>query len=568
MISLKKSLTKILIKDGLITQKQLDYALDIQKKEGGRLSDLLIKLKIIDEKELVAALSHGLSIPPINLSKLTIDSKITQIISSEVVRNYQVMPVSLLGNSLTIAMADPLNVFAIDDIRTLTGFEINPIIATQKDIREAIEEYYSKSANKVITEIAEDINKLHLELIQTDVEEENVSSQELIKLTQEAPVVKITNMLLAQATKQKASDILIEPLEKTMRVRYRIDGILKEVPAPPKSLHESIVSRIKVISELDIAERRIPQDGRFKIKLKEREVDFRVSILPSSSGEKVALRVLDKSQATLDIEKLGFDSNALSGLKKAALMPHGMILVCGPTGCGKTTTLYSILKYVDSPQKNIVTVEDPVEYQLKGINQVTSKPDIGLSFANALRSILRQDPDTIMIGEIRDYETVDIAIKSALTGHLVLSTLHTTNAAGSIIRLINMGVEAFLIASSLIMVAAQRLVRKICSYCKESYTVDTHFKKGLGIENLPSQLFRGKGCSRCFNAGFSGRIGIIEVLVVTAEIREKIYRHASEAEIKQEARRQGMKTLRENGIVKVKAGITTIEEILRVTAPD
>lgn len=349
MVSLKEQLTKILIEDGLITQEKLNFALNIQKKEGGRLSDVLIKFKLINEKGLVTALSHGLGIPLINLSKFKIDSKVSRIIPHNLARSYQIMPVSLIGDSLTVAMADPLNIFAIDDIKALTGFNINPIITTQEDIQKAIGEYYSESTHEVITEIAKGIEKSSLELVQTTVQEEEVDSEELIRLTQETPVVKITNMLLMQSTKLKASDILIEPLQDNIRVRYRIDGVLRETQAPPKSLHEGIVSRIKVMSELDIAERRIPQDGRFKVKLGTREIDFRVSILPSSFGEKVALRILDKSQATLDVEKLGFENDALSNLKEAASQPHGMILVCGPTGCGKTTSLYSILKYVDSP---------------------------------------------------------------------------------------------------------------------------------------------------------------------------------------------------------------------------
>jgi type II secretory ATPase GspE/PulE/Tfp pilus assembly ATPase PilB-like protein len=369
----------------------------------------------------------------------------------------------------------------------------------------------------------------------------------------------------------KSSDILIEPFGKKIRLRFRVDGILREQEAPPKNMYTSIVSRIKVISDLDIAEHRLPQDGRFKVAMFGREVDFRVSVLPSSFGEKVALRILDKSQAMLDLDKLGFGEGLVGQVKKVAKLPHGMMLVCGPTGSGKTTTLYSILKFVDSPQKNLVTVEDPVEYQLEGINQVAARPDIGLTFASALRSILRQDPNIIMIGEIRDFETVDIAIKSALTGHLVLSTLHTTTAAGAIARLTNMGVEPYLINSSLVCVVAQRLVRRICSYCKEEYPVKKEMLDSLklNLDNAKkTAFFRGRGCPNCFNTGYSGRVGIAEILLLTPPIRQFITERAQEHVIKKQARKEGMRTLREEGVRAVLEGETTIEEVIRVTAPD
>jgi type II secretory ATPase GspE/PulE/Tfp pilus assembly ATPase PilB-like protein len=420
----------------------------------------------------------------------------------------------------------------------------------------------------VIENLVREISETSLELIKEE-KEALPSDQELTRISKEAPVIKVTNRILEDAVKRKSSDILIEPWERSLRVRYRVDGILQEVEAPPKQMHPLLVSRIKVISDLDIAEHRLPQDGRFKVKIAQREVDFRVSILPSSFGEKVALRILDKSQATLDIEKLGFSADTVAKLKKLSVMPHGMLLVCGPTGSGKTTSLYSILKFVDSPAKNIVTVEDPVEYQLEGINQVTARPEIGLTFAAALRSILRQDPNVIMVGEIRDYETVDIAIKSALTGHLVLSTLHTTTASGAIVRLINMGVEPYLINSSLIAVVAQRLVRKICEHCKEEHEVKNDVLESLRIK--PAQkinFFKGKGCRHCFNLGYSGRIGIAEILVLTTAVKELILSRSQEHIIKQQGRKEGLVTLREDGLRAVNAGLTTLEEIVRVTAPD
>jgi type IV pilus assembly protein PilB len=371
-----------------------------------------------------------------------------------------------MGDVLTIAIADPMNIFAIDDIKTLTGFKITPIITTENDINDAIAQYYEEDTYAAIDKLVTGIKGADGDMKFMDGAGSDVSMEDLTAIAQEVPVVKITNMLVAEGIKMRASDILIEPMERDLRIRYRVDGILQEGRRPPKVLHNSIVSRLKIISDLDIAEHRLPQDGRFKIKISGREVDFRISILPSRMGEKVAIRILDKAQATLDINKLGFDMVSLEHIKKSAEKPHGMILVCGPTGCGKTTTLYSILQLINYPTDNIVTVEDPVEYLIEGISQVTARPEIGLTFSAALRSILRQDPDSIMIGEIRDFETVDIAIKAALTGHLVLSTLHTTTATGSIIRLVNMGLEPFLITSSLIMVAAQRLVRKICPSCK------------------------------------------------------------------------------------------------------
>jgi len=432
-----------------------------------------------------------------------------------------------------------------------------------------IERYYEEPATQVLDEIIKDISDMDIEVVRA-AREGGMDMQELVRLTKEAPVIKITNLLLEKAIEMNASDLLVEPWERSMRVRVRVDGMLREIEGPPLKFHAPIVSRIKVMSELDIAEHRLPQDGRFKVKIQDRFIDFRVSILPSFFGEKVALRVLDKSMATLDLDRLGFDANSLATIKSCADRPHGMVLVCGPTGSGKTTTLYSVLKYVDSPEDNIVTVEDPVEYQLDGINQVSVRPEIGLTFAGCLRSILRQDPDTIMVGEIRDFETVDIAIKSALTGHLVLSTLHTTTAAGTIVRLVNMGVEPFLITSSIICILNQRLVRKVCDSCKEAYDLPAATAQSLGIEatNKDVAAYRGKGCKRCFGIGYAGRIVIGEALMLTPTIKELIIKRGQEYEIKAAARREGMQTLRQNGLKKALEGVTSIEEVLRVTAPD
>ncbi|MFH0826650.1 MAG: ATPase, T2SS/T4P/T4SS family [Candidatus Omnitrophota bacterium] len=570
MISLKERLKEILINKKLLTQEQLDKALEVQRQKGGKLSDIIIGLKFIKESELISSLSEGLGLPLIDLKRFKIDSDVAKIISNDIARQYQVMPIAKMGDVVTLAMADPLNIFAIDAVSSLTGYRINPIISSAQDIAGAIELAYPDATKGVIDDLVKEISASSIELIR---EEKEVlpSDQELTRSSLEAPVIQVTNMILEESVKKKASDVLFEPMDKKLRVRFRVDGVLQEEKSPPKTMHLSIVSRIKVMSDLDIAEHRLPQDGRFKVKISGKEVDFRVSILPSSFGEKVALRILDKTQAMLDIDRLGFTAEVVEKLKKIARLPHGMMLVCGPTGSGKTTTMYAILKFVDTPDKNIVTVEDPVEYQLEGINQVTSRPDIGLTFASALRSILRQDPNVIMIGEIRDYETVDIAIKSALTGHFVISTLHTTTAPGAIARLINMGVEPYLINSSLVCVVSQRLVRKICSYCKEKYTLKEEVIQGLRSnvdKNKKWEFYHGKGCEHCFNLGYSGRTVLAEVLLLSTPVRELILNRAQEHLLKDQARKEGMRTLRENGLEEASKGITSIEEVLRVTAPD
>lgn len=570
MASLKDRLTEILIKNNLITPEQLNQALEEQKVKGGKLSDIIVNLKFVSESNLISVLSQSMNFPLIDLKRFKVDVEVARLIPSTIARHYQIIPVSKIGDTITLAMADPLNVFAIDHVSSLTGYKINPIISSLQDIMQAIETSYTDVSKDAIGDLVKEISATSsIELIKE--EREAVVEADISALSTDAPVIKITDLILDQAVKKKSSDILIEPFEKKLRVRFRIDGILQEEQSPPKHLHMSIVSRIKVMSELNIAEHRLPQDGRFKAKLGGREVDFRVSVLPSAFGEKVAIRILDKSQAMLDIQKLGFAEDTLATLRKVSKMPHGMVLVTGPTGSGKTTTLYSVLKLLDSPEKNIVTVEDPVEYQLEGINQVTVKADVGLTFASALRSILRQDPNIIMIGEIRDFETVDIAIKSALTGHLVLSTLHTTTACGSVVRLVNMGVEPFMINSSVLCIVAQRLVRKVCPYCRQEDTLAEGVIKNLKIpipKGAKAVFYRGKGCARCLNLGYSGRVGIAEVLVLTSKIRDLILNRAQEHIIKQHARLEGMHTLREDGIRAALAGLTSLEEIIRVTAAD
>ena len=567
---LKEKLIKILIDKNLIKESDLERALSVQREKGGSLSDILVGLSLISRNDLMIVLSEGLGIPPINLSRYKIDPNVIKLIPKKIARNYRILPISQMGNTLIIAMVDPLNILAIDDIKALTGFKINLVITTEKDIAEALGQYYDESSYAAIEKIIDDMDEGSSIKFLESSSESMETSLDLLKMTQDAPVVKITNLLLAEAVNLRASDILVEPLDTELRIRYRVDGILREGKRPPKILHNAIVSRLKVMSDLDIAERRLPQDGRFKVRLQGREVDFRISVLPSSMGEKVALRILDKSQANLDITKLGFDEKSLEVIRKAAAKPHGMILMCGPTGCGKTTTLYSVLEHVNSVEKNLVTVEDPIEYVLEGVNQVAVRPEIGLTFAAALRSILRQDPNIIMIGEIRDFDTVDIAIKAALTGHLVLSTLHTTTATGSIIRLVNMGLEPFLITSSIVLVGAQRLVRKICAGCKEPYRASPEVLEKLNIkaDTDKATFYQGKGCSSCLNTGYKGRVGLIEVLELSPKIKSLILEDAQEYKIREEARREGMNTLRENGMQLALDGVTTLDEVLRVTVGD
>lgn len=568
MSSLKDRLTDILVKNKLLTPDQLTQALEVQKTKGGKLSDIIVQLKFVSESDLISALSEGLNFPLIDLKRFKVDPEVVKIIPAQISRHYQIIPVSKIGETVTLAMADPLNVFAIDHVESLTGYRINPIISSAQDITQAIDISYPQNSKDTLGEVVKEMSSsASIELIKEDAA--GVSDAGTISV--DAPVIKITDFILEEAVKKKVSDILIEPFEKKLRVRFRVDGVLQEEQSPPKNMHTSIVSRIKVMSELNIAEHRLPQDGRFKAKLGGHEVDFRVSVLPTAFGEKVCIRLLDKTTAMLDIQKLGFSEYGLDILRKLSKMPHGMILVTGPTGSGKTTTLYSVLKLIDSPEKNIVTVEDPVEYQVEGINQVAVKADVGLTFASALRSILRQDPNVIMIGEIRDFETVDIAIKSALTGHLVLSTLHTITACGSVVRLINMGVEPFMINSSVLCIVAQRLVRKICSHCKVEDPLAENVIKTMKIVVPKGQkpvFYKGKGCPRCFNFGYSGRVVISEILVLTPKIRDLILHRSQEHIIKRNARTEGMQTLREDGIRAALLGLTSLEEVVRVTAAD
>jgi len=560
---LKEKFTDYLLEKKLISKEDLEKVLTLQKEKGGSLVELFIKLGYMQETQLLNILSGYLSIPPMRVLNVVIAQETIGLISERFARSYHVIPISKIGNSITLAMADPLNVVVIDDLKKITGCEINPVIAPLSEIKEAIIAHYTRPPTDSIEEIIKGQKAEAIEIIK----QEKVLQNQTLETIDEAPVMKFTNSLLKRAVSDRASDILLEPLEKSSRVRFRIDGLLREVETFSKKIHPFVISRIKVMCNLNIAEHRLPQEGRFRSSILERSVDFRVSIVPSSLGEKVAMRILDKNTALLDLELLGFEADVLKQMRADSKRPHGLMLVCGPTGSGKTTSLYSVISYIYSPERNIITVEDPIEYQLKGINQVSINPAINLTFASCLRSILRQDPDIIMVGEIRDFETADITIKAALTGHLVFSTLHTTTSAGSVTRLINMGIEPFLLSSTLISVLSQRLVRKLCPKCKEEAVILESIREKYGIDKK-TKLFKAVGCNSCQQTGYKGRIALSEYLPISPKIRFLVNAAASEHVIKKEARMLGMRTLREDGILKLNAGLTTLEEVLKVTGTD
>ena len=565
-------LGELLTKASLITQEQLKEALKSQKDSGGKLGETLIKLGFVSEEEITECLSQQFGVPSINLAHFEIDQSVIKLIPADVARKYNILPVNKTGATITIAMADPTNVFAMDDIKFMTGYNVEPVVASELGIKAAIDNYYGSASSFELKKVMEDLQQAEAGDLEVLDEDEELDMEALAESAEEAPVVKLCNLILSDAIKRGASDIHIEPYEKEYRVRFRIDGILYEIMNPPLKLKDAITSRMKILAKLDISEKRLPQDGRIKLKMKlnekNKELDFRVSVLPTLFGEKIVMRLLDKDNLRLDMTKLGFEPESLAKFEEAIFKPWGMVLVTGPTGSGKTNTLYSALAKVNSPEVNIMTAEDPVEFNLPGINQVQMKEAIGLNFAATLRSFLRQDPNIILVGEIRDFETAEIAIKAALTGHLVLSTLHTNDAPSTINRLMNMGIEPFLVATSVQLIAAQRLVRRICSNCQEVVDLAPQALINLGYKKEEIGTFKvmkGRGCDKCNNTGYKGRVGLVEVMQIDDEIRDLILSGGTAIDIKKKAAEGGMISLRRSGLIKIKDGITTIEEVVRET---
>jgi type IV pilus assembly protein PilB len=570
---MSQRLGDLLVKEKVITPEQLEEATKLQKESHSRLASALVKLGFLSDEDVTNFLSRQYGVPAINLSYFEIDPAVVKLIPFETAKRYQILPLSRVGASLTIAMVDPTNVFAMDDIKFMTGFNIEPVVASESSIIEGIEKAYGTSKEAELEQVMQSMNDAGEG---TDIELQNVEQElelrELEKAADEAPIVKLVNLVLTDAVKKGASDIHMEPYEKEFRVRFRIDGVLQAIMNPPLKLKDAITSRLKIMAKLDISEKRLPQDGRIMLKMqiggKKKQLDFRVSTLPTLWGEKIVLRLLDKENLRLDMTKLGFEQESLVKFEKAILKPYGMVLVTGPTGSGKTNTLYSAISRLNQPDTNIMTAEDPVEFQLGGVNQVQMKEQIGLNFAAALRAFLRQDPNIILVGEIRDFETAEIAIKAALTGHLVLSTLHTNGAPETITRLMNMGIEPFLVATSVHLICAQRLIRRICKDCAEpvEMPVQALIDEGYTPEEAKTvQIMKGKGCATCNKTGYKGRTGLYEVMEVDDEIRELVLVGASAVELKKKAIERGMITLRRSGLIKVAAGWTTLEEVARET---
>ena len=592
-------LGEILVRENLISPQHLREALDYQREHGGRLGFNLVKLGLISDDMITAVLSRQYGIPSVNLDLFNIEPAVISLIPQEVAQKHSVLPLSRVGATLTLAMVDPTNVFAMDDVKFMTGLNVEPVVVAEGSVQLAIAKYYGSSREIELATLPSEelptngsknngngaithddlvsLDSLDFDTSQTeDVEvledNEEIDLSTLSRMSEDAPVVRLTNVLLVDSLRRGASDIHIEPYEKELRIRFRIDGVLYDVMHPPLKMRDALISRIKIMSKLDISEKRLPQDGRIKIKVKvdsrSRELDFRVSTLPTLFGEKVVLRLLDKQNLMLDMTKLGFEPESLTKFKRNISKPYGMVLVTGPTGSGKTNTLYSALQSLNTVDTNIMTAEDPVEFNLPGINQVQMKEQIGLNFAAALRSFLRQDPNIVLVGEIRDFETAEIAIKAALTGHLVLSTLHTNDAPSTISRLMNMGIEPFLVATSVNLIQAQRLIRRICKDCKQDHPMppEALIEVGFTTEECKTmKTFKGKGCATCNNTGYKGRIGLYEVMEITDELRELILIGASALELRKKAVDDGMITLRESGLHKIRAGVTTLEEVVRET---
>ncbi|MFP5265255.1 MAG: type IV-A pilus assembly ATPase PilB [Blastocatellia bacterium] len=570
-----------LLKDNLITPQQLKEALDYQRVNGGRLASTLVKLGMLSDEEVTAVLSRQYGVPSVNLDLFEVDPAAVALVPQETADRYSILPLSRVGATLTLAMVDPTNVFAIDDIKFMTGLSVEPVVVSETALSSAVKKYYGSSREMELAKVMEDLVAESTsmpdfgdEVDQLEVEDakEEIDLENLERMSEDAPVVKLVNVILVDALRRGASDIHIEPYEKEFRIRFRMDGVLYNIMAPPMKMRDALTSRLKIMARLDIAEKRLPQDGRIKIRVRldnrSRELDFRVSTLPTIFGEKMVLRLLDKENLRLDMTQLGFEPASLEKFKRNISKPYGMVLVTGPTGSGKTSTLYSALQSLNTPETNIMTAEDPVEFNLPGINQVQMKESIGLNFATALRSFLRQDPNIILVGEIRDFETAEIAVKAALTGHLVLSTLHTNDAPSTISRLMNMGIEPFLVATSVNLIQAQRLVRRICKECKvevhtpEEAMIDVGFPAS---EVAEIKTFKGAGCSACNNTGYKSRVGLYEVMEVTEDLRELILVGASGLELRRKAIEEGMLTLRHSGLEKIRQGMTTVEEVVRET---
>jgi type IV pilus assembly protein PilB len=591
-------LGEILVRENLISPQHLREALDYQREHGGRLGFNLVKLGLVSDDMITAVLSRQYGIPSVNLDLFHIDETVLRLIPQEVAQKYSVLPLSRVGATLTLAMVDPTNVFAMDDVKFMTGLNVEPVVVAEASIQEAISKYYGSTKEIELATLSDEVvyegagkpanggitnaDLVGLDTIDFDAsghaelevvdDNEEIDLTTLSRMSEDAPVVRLVNVLLVDALRRGASDIHVEPYEKELRIRFRIDGVLYDIMHPPLKLRDALISRVKIMSKLDISEKRLPQDGRIKIKVKvdsrSRELDFRVSTLPTLFGEKVVLRLLDKENLMLDMTKLGFEPDSLVKFQRNISKPYGMVLVTGPTGSGKTNTLYSALQSLNTIETNIMTAEDPVEFNLVGVNQVQMKEQIGLNFAAALRSFLRQDPNIILVGEIRDFETAEIAIKAALTGHLVLSTLHTNDAPSTISRLMNMGIEPFLVATSVNLIQAQRLIRRVCKDCKQEHPTPPEAMIEVGFtaeEAKKLKTYKGKGCSTCNNTGYKGRIGLYEVLEVTDEIRELILIGASALELRKKAIDDGMVSLRESGLHKIRNGVTTIEEVVRET---
>ncbi len=570
---MSQRLGDLLVKEKVITPEQLEQATKLQKESHTRLASALVKLGFLSDEDVTNFLSRQYGVPAINLSYFEIDPAVVKLIPYETAKRYQILPLSRVGASLTIAMVDPTNVFAMDDIKFMTGFNIEPVVASESSILTGIDKAYGSGTKEEDLEtVMQSMSEMGDSDVELQSEEQQMELAELEKAADEAPVVKLVNVVLGDAVKRGASDIHIEPYEKEFRVRFRIDGVLQLIMNPPLKLKDAITSRLKIMAKLDISEKRLPQDGRIMLKMqiggKKKQLDFRVSTLPTLWGEKIVLRLLDKENLRLDMTKLGFEQESLDKFQKAILKPYGMVLVTGPTGSGKTNTLYSSISQLNQVDTNIMTAEDPVEFQLGGVNQVQMKEQIGLNFATALRAFLRQDPNIILVGEIRDFETAEIAIKAALTGHLVLSTLHTNGAPETITRLMNMGIEPFLVATSVHLICAQRLIRRICKDCAEpvEMPVQALIDEGFTPEEAKTvQIMKGKGCTTCNKTGYKGRTGLYEVMEVDDEIRELVLVGASALELKKKAIERGMITLRRSGLIKVAQGWTTLEEVARET---